>query len=279
MQLNRTEPMPEGQPIARTYLYCIIEADKPLTFAAPGVGGAEHVVHTINHRGLAAVVSASPAIGYESTKRNMTAHMKVLEEVMRSHTILPIRFNSVSPNADSVRDDVLAPGADSLKARLVRIGGHVEMGVKALWREDVLYEEIVAAHDDIRRLRDRVEGRPPEATYRERLRLGEMVEQALIDKRARESEAMLALLRPYAKEVVVRDPIIERMALNVALLLKASDQAPFEQRLSALDADESARMTFKCVGPVPPYNFVEIALSRGDINAGLKSTGALSPLS
>jgi hypothetical protein len=45
------------------------------------------------------------------------------------------------------------------------------------------------------------------------------------------------------------------------LLLKASDQAHFEERLSALDADESARMTFKCVGPVPPYNFVEIALS------------------
>lgn len=261
MELQLAHRVTEDQATARRYLYCIIHADDPLSFASPGIAGAEHPVHTINHRGVAAVVSRSPAIGYESTKRNMTSHMKVLEEVMRSHAILPIRFNSVSPNAEAVRDQVLAPGVDTLTARLAKIDGHIEMGVKAFWREEVLYNEIVAANDDIRRLRDRIEGRSPDATYRERLRLGEMVEKALITKRELESDAMLAQLRPFAEDVVVRDPITERMALNVALLLKASDQARFEQSLNALDAEQSGRMTFKCVGPVPPYNFVEVALS------------------
>ncbi|MGB0087543.1 MAG: GvpL/GvpF family gas vesicle protein [Rhodomicrobiaceae bacterium] len=260
MELKCADITTEDQVTARRYLYCIIHADEPLSFAAPGVAGTEHPVHTINHRGIAAVVSASPATGYESTKRNMTAHMKVLEEVMRSHAILPIRFNSVSPNAEAVRDQVLAPGIDTLTERLAKIDGHIEMGIKAFWREEVLYNEIVAANDDIRRLRDRIAGRPPEATYRERLRLGEMVEKALVAKRARESDAMLAQLCPFAEDVVVRDPITERMALNAALLLKASDQVKLEQSLNALDAEQSGRMTFKCVGPVPPYNFVEIAL-------------------
>ena len=71
---------------------------------------------------------------------------------------------------------------------------------------------------------------------------------------------MLAQLCPFAADVVVRDPITERMALNAALLLKASDQAKLEQSLNALDVEQSGRMTFKCVGPVPPYNFVEITL-------------------
>lgn len=244
----------------RKYIYCIIAADKPLTFASPGIAGVDHPVHTVLHRGLAAVVSDSPATGYESTKRNMTAHMKVLEEVMRSHTILPIRFNSVSPCAAAVADQVLAPAFQALNDQLRKIEGRVEMGVKAFWREDVLYSEIVAAHDDIRRLRDRIEGRPPESTYRERVRLGEMTEKALEAKRTRESAAMLARLKPFAEEVVVRDPLSERMALNVALLMKATAQKKFEQALAAMDAEENGRMTFKCVGPVPPYNFVEITL-------------------
>jgi hypothetical protein len=109
-------------------------------------------------------------------------------------------------------------------------------------------------------LRDRIEGRPPEAMYRERVRLGEMTEKALDAKRDRESEAMLVRLRPFAEQVVTHEPLNERMALNVALLMKVTEQKKFEAALAAMDAEENGRMTFKCVGPVPPYNFVEITL-------------------
>jgi hypothetical protein len=251
----------ERATVERQYVYCIIAVDKPLTFAAPSIGGGDYPVHTINHKGLAAVVSTSPATGYESTKRNMTTHMKVLEEVMRSYTILPIRFNSVSPNVAALCDQILARGYEALHKQLAKFEGRIEMGVKAFWREDVLYNEIVADNDDIRRLRDRIEGRPPEATYRERVRLGEMTEKALDAKRDRESETMLARLKPFAEDISIHDPLSERMALNVALLMKATNQKKFEQALNALDAEEGSRMTFKCVGPVPPYNFVEITLS------------------
>ena len=263
MQLKQAKSAPQEQTASneRRYIYCIIAADRPLTFASLGIGGGEFPVYTINYRDLAAVVSESPDRGYESTKRNMTSHMKVLEEVMRSQTILPIRFNSVSPCVDSVRDEVLMPNYDTLKQQLAKFEGHVEMGVKAFWREDVLYNEIVAANDDIRRLRDRIAGRSPEATYRERVKLGEMVENALEAKRASESEAMIERLKPFAADIVVRDPLTERMALNAALFMKASDREEFEQALNAIDAEEDSRMTFKCVGPVPPYNFVEVTLS------------------
>ncbi|MEJ2228813.1 MAG: GvpL/GvpF family gas vesicle protein [Alphaproteobacteria bacterium] len=262
MQLKYAEQAPQEQSSSdsRQYIYCIIAADGPLTFASPCIGGGDFTVHTINYQELAAVVSESPAPGYESTKRNMTAHMKVLEEVMRSRTILPIRFNSISPCADAVRDQVLVPSYDTLKQQLAKFEGHIEMGVKAFWREDVLYNEIVAANDDIRRLRDRIAGRSPEATYRERVKLGEMVENALEAKRASESEAIIARLKSFAADMVVREPLNERMALNAALFMKASDREEFEEALNALDAEEDSRMTFKCVGPVPPYNFVEVML-------------------
>jgi hypothetical protein len=151
-------------------------------------------------------------------------------------------------------------GYEKLAAQLDCVAGHIEMGVKAFWREDLLYREIVAEHANIRQLRDRLSGRSPDTTRGERIRLGEMVEKALQAKRERESAEMLAKLNPLAEKVRLHEPVSERMILNAALFLKADNQAAFEQTLTALDGMLSDRVTFKCVGPVPPYNFVEIRI-------------------
>ncbi len=249
----------DGEP-ARKYLYCVIRCKKPRTFAIHGVAGPGHAVHTIHYRDLAAVVSDSPASAYESTRQNMTAHMRVLEKVMREQTILPLKFNSVSASIGDVRNALLKPAYEELLARLASAAGRIEMGVKAFWREDVLYREIVAENEDIRRLRDRIAGRPPDATYKERIKLGQMVEKALFVKRERESEHVLARLRPHAEDVLIREPASERMALNAALLLKASKQGAFEESMTALDREEGERMMLKCVGPAPLYNFIQLTL-------------------
>lgn len=247
-------------PTALRYLYCVIRTEEQLSFPAPGVAGPEHLVHTINFRDLGVVVSASSQQSYESTRRNMTAHMRVLEEVMRQHAILPIQFNSVSPSVDTVIKRFLSPNYEDLCARLGAVAGRVEMGVKAFWRDNVLYEEIVQENEDIRRLRDRVATRSPDAAYKERIKLGEMVEKAMLAKRERESAAMLARLQPYAESTRIHDPVTETMALNVAFFVKSGDQSVFERRLNELDQELGERVRFKCVGPVPPYNFVSLTL-------------------
>jgi hypothetical protein len=250
----------EADPLARRYLYCIIRTPEPVTFAAPGVAGTEHVIHTVNFRDLGVVVSTSPLEYYESTRRNMTSHMKVLEEVMRSYPLLPIRFNSISPGIDSMIRRFLTPNYDDLLARLDGVTGRVEMGVKAFWRDDILYNEIVEENDDIRRLRDKVATRPPESAYRERIRLGEMTEKALLAKRERESARLVERLQPCSESMCLHEPVSETMALNAAFLVKIGDQSVFERNLNELDAEMGHRVRFKCVGPVPPYNFVQLTL-------------------
>lgn len=247
-------------PLARRYLYCVIRTPEPVTFAAPGVTGGEHIIHTVNFRDLGVVVSASSIEYYDSTRRNMTAHMKVLEEVMRSYSILPIRFNSISPSIDVMTRRFLTPNYDDLVAKLDSVTGRVEMGVKAFWRDDILYNEIVEANDDVRRLRDKVATRPPESTYRERIRLGEMTEKALLAKRERESAKLVEKLRPCCENMCLHEPVSETMALNAAFFMKAGDMKVFERNLNELDAEMGHRVRFKCVGPVPPYNFVQLTL-------------------
>lgn len=253
-----------SQDLAHKYLYCVMRAKRPRTFDVPGVAGPDYPIHTIHFRELAVAVSDSPVVSYDSTRQNMAAHMRVLEEVMKEQTILPLKFNSVAATAGAVCDALLKPGYRELDTRLDTVAGRVEMGVKAFWRENVLYREIVAENEEIRRLRDRIAAPSPDTTYKDRIKLGELVDRALLAKRERESERMLSRLRPYVEAIRIHEPAAGRLALNAALLVNKSEQPALEESLNRLDREEGRRITLKCAGPAPVYNFVQLTLGRLD---------------
>ena len=93
------------------YLYAIIACAEPREFKARGMGRRGNVVHTMNYRQLAAVVSNSPNVEYENSRRNMMAHTLVLEEVMEQFTLLPVRFGTIAPDA----------GTEDSVTRLLRV--------------------------------------------------------------------------------------------------------------------------------------------------------------
>jgi len=251
-----TEPeAPVGE-----YVYCIIRSQEPCQFTNLGIGERGDTVHTIHFRDLAAVVSDSPIVEYLSSRRNMMAHTLVLEEVMQEYTILPVRFGIVAPNAKAVRDQVLERRYDELCGLLSDMEGRIEMGLKAFWYENVIFQEVVDENPPIRRLRDSLVGRSAEETYYERIRLGEMIESAMAAKREQDAAKILDALRPLAQETQINDVITDRMILNAAFLLQEPRQTAFDETLDKLDEEMGQRIIFKYVGPVPPYNFVSIAV-------------------
>lgn len=84
------ETVPEGK-----YVYCIIETAEPRSFGPMGIGGRGDDVHTIRHKGLAAVVSNTPLVVYDPTRENVFAHEQVNETVMREFTVLPMAFGAL----------------------------------------------------------------------------------------------------------------------------------------------------------------------------------------
>ncbi len=250
----------DGGETSRKYLYGVVSAPEALNLPASGVAGPDHPLYAIEFRGLAAIASDCAAEGYENNRRNMTAHMRVLEALMVDRTVLPLRFNSRCEFAEAVRDKVLKGSYDSLLDQLNCVKGRIELGLKAFWRDNVLFEEIAAENSAIQDLRDRIARRPPAAMYHERIKLGEMVEKALVSKRQVEAERLLDHLRPHVEDAKMREPASERVALDAALLLKASMRAAFDKQLDALDRRETGRLSFKCVGPTPLYNFVRMTL-------------------
>lgn len=245
------------------YLYAIIGCPEPREFKARGIGERGDVVHTINHGRLGAVVSNSSVVEYENSRRNMMAHMLVLEEAMEEFPLLPVRFGTVAPSAEAVEKQLLAARYEEFTGLIEQMRDRIELGLKAFWYEGAAFEEVVRDSETIRRMRDALNGRSPEETYYERIRLGEEVEKALTQKRARDEEAILSRIKPLVHKTRTNKVISDRMVVNAAFLVDRAHGAEVDDAVRKLDEDFNDRLMFKYVGPVPPYNFVNITVNWG----------------
>ena len=242
------------------YFYCIIRCPEPLELSTRGIGERGDKVYTLHYNDLAAVVSDSPVIEYDSSRRNMMAHTAVLEEVMKEFTILPVRFGIVAPDERAIREQILERRYDEFDRLLHGMEGRVELGLKTFWYEDVALREIIEENEIIRQLRDGLVGRPAEETYYDRIRLGELVEQAVSRKRAADADSILKRLNPIARDSRVNKVITERMILNAAFLVRREREPEFDLAVQQMDREMGQRLMFKYVGSAPPYNFVNIII-------------------
>lgn len=247
------------------YLYCIVRCSEERTFAdvAP-IGDPAGAVYTVPHNGLSAVVSDSGVTEYEPTRVNTLAHQRVQERILRDFTILPVRFGTVSdpmlPNQNMRR--LLEKKFLEFEGLLADMEGKTELGLKALWRDEgAIFEEIVAGSPTIRRFRDSLRHKPPEVLRFEALPLGKMVKEAMEEKKSREATTVLAPLHRASCRVKENDILLDRMIVNAAFLVEREREGNFDQAVRELDREMGDRVIFKYVGPVPPYNFVNIVVN------------------
>ena len=247
------------------YLYCIAKCSEERAFedVAP-IGNTNSPVHTISHDGLAAVVSDSPAREYRGTRAYMVAHERVQERVMRDFTLLPVRFGTVADPASPVQDirKLMEKRSQEFHRLLTDMEGKVELGIKALWRDEkAIFEEILAENPAIRRLRNSLRRKPPEVVRFEGIPLGEMVKKALEDKKAREAPNLLAPFRPIATRTQENEVVVDRMIFNAAFLVDENREQEFDRVVDKLSEEWVRRIDFKYTGPNPPWNFVQIVVN------------------
>lgn len=187
---------------------------------------------------------------------------------MQEYTLLPVRFGTVAGGPAAAQDmqRLLQKREREFEDLLGDMEGKVELGLKALWRdEQATFAELLAENPPIRKLRDSLRDKPPEVVRFEGISLGEMVKTALEHKRSREAAGILAPLRPIAYRTQENPVVVDRMILNAAFLVPKSHEADFDRGVSTLEEKLGHRVSFKYVGPVPPYNFVNIVVNWEDL--------------
>ena len=244
------------------YIYGIIRHTGRIEFGNIGIGKRADLVYGISFKDICAVVSNSPVVQYEARRINLTTHEKVLEEVMKDFTVLPVRFSTISEHDDDTGIlKILENEYDKFNGLLIDMHQKKELGLKIMAQETDIYESIVEKYTEIKNLREKLMHLPPDKTHYQRMKIGEMVAEALNKEKEILKETILSQLAPLAEEMKINDNYGEMMILNAAFLIKNSTEPVFDKIVNELDEKFGKFLTFKYVGTLPPYNFVNLVIT------------------
>jgi len=241
------------------YIYCVIASSEAQSFGPLGIGGRGDELRAIIYDDIAAVVSNSPIISYSVSRENMLAHEKAIEEIMKKYTVLPVRFCTIAQDEDKIKK-ILEIEHDKFAELLKNFEGKKELGLKAIFKEEVIYKEIVEKYEDIRSLKKALSSEPPAKTYYLRVEVGRKVEAALQKEKDSYKEEILNTLSPLSQDTKVNNTYGELMIISAAFLVENSKEAEFDQNVQALADKYGDKIKFKYVGTLPPFNFVNLVI-------------------
>jgi hypothetical protein len=242
------------------YVYAVLPAAGRPTISAKGIDDC--TVDAVEHEGVAALTSALRREAL--TARDLRAHWRVIEEAFEHGTLLPLRFGMVMESEQAVRDRLLAANVEQLTGLLEQMAGLVQLTVKGDYDEERLLREVVQQSPGVAAMRERVRKLPEGlASQPERMRLGELVADAVARRRDQDTRLALEVLEPHAVSVSVEEVANAGAAFNLAFLVNRDQQGAFGEAVARLRQELDERVAVRYVGPLPPYSFTEADLSAG----------------
>ncbi len=245
------------------YIYGIIAANQRREFGQIGIGERGNVVYTLPYQDLAAIVSSSPIVKYPVTRENSIAHAKVVEKAMEEHTILPVRFCTIAEEEEVIIEKVLKARYQEFIDLLREMEGKIELGVRAYWTDlNAIFAEVVEANKDIKAIKEALlSERNEQRKYAGKVKIGQLVQKALEEKKKREAEELLEALRPLSLECKENRVYGDMNLVNAAFLVTKERESEFDHKMQELEKAYGERKKLKYIGPVAPYNFVEVVVN------------------
>ena len=245
------------------YIYGIIAATQRREFGPLGIGQRGDTVYTLHYQDLAAIVSRSPIVKYAVTRENSLAHARVVEKAMEDGTVLPVRFCTIAENEEMIIEKVLINRYQELMDLLQGMAGKIELGVRARWTDlDAIFAEIVEENTAIKLLKEALlHEKNEQREYAGKVKIGQLVQNALKEKRNRETTELLETLKPLSLACKENQIYGDMNLVNAAFLISKEQESAFDSKMQELEKVYGERKKLKYVGPVAPYNFVEIIVN------------------
>jgi hypothetical protein len=237
------------------YVYGVIIGGGDAALGVRGVAG-NSPVYAITHEGLSSVVSDYAGGDFNSMSKEELAcclltHQVVVEQLIRKHPVLPVKFGTVLATANEV-GELLAQGHAQFFLTLLWIQDKVELEVVANPAGGRVIEEESAAleppsDEEPPPLEDtRASGRPRRQGYLEK---------------------MIGFLQPVSVDVQPHPPAQNGGVTSVAFLVARASLDAFYERIKQLNALFYNQIEFQTVGPLPPYSFATVEVNRPNAEA------------
>src|SRR3954447_9710679 len=236
-------------------VYGVVRASHP-GVDATGVQGAPTML--VARGDVAAIVSKVDG-DLLARRRDVDAHLTVLEDALAAGDVLPFRFGTVVDD-EAAMHTVLKRSAAHFRELLDRLGGRVQMTVKAVRDDDAAVRTAATSDDQLRRHVDRWRG---SADWSDRVALGERVSAAVDELSSRDAQRVLDGIAPLA-ELVAADAVLPPVVASVALLMDPDRLGELDAAVAELHDELGSRLTIEYAGPMPAYSFVAGGGRRGD---------------
>ena len=238
------------------FIYCLTECGEEL-YPFTGLEGAK--LETISYGDIAAVVSPLRTIQFDQSDReaireSILKHQEVINRIFTTHTVVPVRFGTIADDPTQVKE-LLKKVYLQIRAALKKLPGKIELVVHASWDLSAVLQEVK---------REFTRGLAQTIDLQEKIAIGRRVFEVIEARKKVIVEAIHKGLHPLALDFSVRKPEGEEMIFDCSYLIEREKETLFDEALNRLANEYEGRLTFKYIGPLPPYSFTRLEISQGN---------------
>lgn len=246
------------------YLYGIIEAKEAKNFGPIGFkleDGEKTSVQVLTNGNLAMVMGAAPpyesfeGLSKEVLVKALLSHQQTLETIMKGQFILPCKFGTLLKEEEV--KEILSQKGDRLTQWFQKMKDTFEIDTIALWNPQEILKEMAARDPEIAELKNSGEGK---------LSIGMRLAAKLRSKAQTHAQEIIRVLKGVSLGQANHDVMNGEMVLNASFLLHQGSEKLFFKAIESLDQQFGGRLTFRCVGPLPPYSFATVTIRRFDLD-------------
>ena len=245
------------------YVYAIVPNEPNGRSSIGGMEALAGVIEMVGECPFSAVVVGGRAESLKGRPREelgrlLLAHQQVIEQLIRSASVLPVKFGTQAPDEMAIRR-ALERGRRLFERAFAELEGCTQLEVLITWDLDAVFASI-AKEEPIARLKEQIEESAESSTPAGRAALGRLVKDALEHRRAALAGRLTSALRSVAVDAIVQPVVADRIVLHIALLVKSDAVDAVDRCLETLDAEFGGRLSFRCVGPSAPTSFATVEI-------------------
>ena len=236
------------------YVYAV---GKSCDAEMPAVQGIfDRPAYRLEANSLCAIVSECPLSNVRAERKHLAATQRVLGALSARVDLLPMTFGTVTKSEDELRR-FLDDNREALSSQLQRVSGSVEMGLRLSLDVPDPIAFLVERIPALKAARDRTFRARHKPSHDDRIRLGQLFDQAVTRYRESLSGQVLTAVGGACSESIklpVRD---EKQIANLAFLVPRAGLETFEAAINVAAVQIEDDVVFNLSGPWPPHNFVQ----------------------
>jgi hypothetical protein len=222
-------------------------------------------LYTVSVGELTAVVRDVPAIDYQQLPQDellqeLIAQQQTLELLLPTYQLLPFQFGSLLVSDEQVAH-CLATHHDKLLAAWQGLTGLVQMEVGVKWGYTAVLNHIADALN-LPQIQQEMQTQPAEQQRQTELEVQRMLSISLAQRQNELESLLREAVGELAQKINKLPQTDDNTAVNLALLLPATDQAELTTVLAELSEQLPEQCHIHQHGPLPPYSFVRVQVQQ-----------------